>query len=140
MLNKQILLFAFLMIGGVGSSNFSFAEDFNLNVPVQLNNLLPTVKKIKIYCSARHKDNIRDDIGGTEKEVNVPESGNLSTTVSMKFNAWPGDNPSDANKYVCYFHLWTADLGYFPPGIGSAPEAQFKTGTILLAEIVRDIS
>jgi len=115
MMNKLILLFTLLMIGGIGTGKFSHAEDFNFSVPVQVNNLLPEVSAIGVKCGARSEGLAPNITGGdigestlfsstTTDTVPVPDSGNMSTSINVKFNARNGKDPNDAKKYVCY--LW----------------------------------
>jgi len=115
MRNKLIVFFTLITTIGIACTNVSHAEDFNFTVPVQVNNLLPEVSAIGVKCGARSEALSPNIIGGdigqstlysssTTDTVPVPDSGNLSTTVNVKFNAKNGKDPNDAKKYVCY--LW----------------------------------
>ena len=134
MRNKLILLFALLMIGGIRSSKFTNAEDFNFTVPVQVNNLLPEVSVIEVKCRVFSEGwnlSIGDDYSS---RVPVPDSGNLSTSVNVKFNARPDRDPNDAKEYVCNLKVDEKNVPNNDYII-----AQPKPGTAVVGEVTGDI-
>ncbi len=148
MYNKLILLFALFMIGGFGSSNLSKAEDFNFTVPVQANNLLPEVYRIGAQCGARSEGMSPSvsggDIGRSEfVTVSVPDTGNVSANINVKFNALAGKDPNDAVKYICYLRL-VANLESGGTSSTIVPNenylfAQPKPGTVFVGQVSGDI-
>ncbi len=148
MRNKMFWLFALIMIGGVGTSIFSQAEDFNFTVPVEVKNLLPEVSSVGVSCGARsleYPSNFRGgDIGESELIwKSVPDTGNRTTTVDVKFDAKPGKDPNDAKKYTCDLRI-----GARPETGGTVSTivpnlnylfAQPKPGTVFVGQVSGDI-
>lgn len=87
-----------------------FAEDFTLNVKVNLGNMHPDVTHINVFCKvANGYDNVatNSNLIGSKKSNNFKLSadGAINTTVQVKFNADPGKNPPDATNYRCLLNL-----------------------------------
>ena len=95
----------FFMLALAAPIPAALAEDFNLNVELQLNELHPDVAKIKISCTIRASGS-----GSWVKEqlVNVTNNA-INRTIKIRMNAEPRTAAAEGRFYSCYFQLVNSD-------------------------------
>jgi len=94
------------------------AEDFIINVPVELEAMEPEVERVQVSCYVHGaSDGVR--IGRGEASVPMPEGGDFSGVVRVPIVLLPGKDRQDARGYVCSLMF---------PG-GSTMEAERERGT-----------
>ena len=94
------------------------AEDFVINVPVELEAMEPDVHSVDVSCYVHGaSEGVR--IGRGDASVPMPESGDFSGVVRVPIALLPGKDPRDARGYVCRLMF---------PG-GSTMEAERDRGT-----------
>ncbi len=142
--NILIVLFALFMIGGVGTSKISKAEDFNFTVPVQLYNITSEVSALIVDCGTNRDQNFSEAIGHGLTSIPMPDNGNYSGNVVVRFNAKSGKDPNDATFYHCYLRfeiqLESGAIAYAPVGPNSTENAaQPKPGSVFVGEVSGNI-
>ena len=94
------------------------AADFNLTVPVRLNNIHREVAELFVKCYVSRVATAGSTIISAENligraepvSVAIPSSGDYSGTVRVSFDALPGKNPADAVYYLCYLDTGTGTV------------------------------
>jgi hypothetical protein len=102
-LMKAFFCYAFILLVFVP---IAYSEDFTFNVPVDIKNLHPDLKKGAINCTIHNKS--KQWIGQSEKYFDII-NGSYSGTVVVKFNTTPPSNNVNAYYWACALYL--------PPGI-----------------------
>ncbi len=107
----------------------AFAQDFEITVPVQFNNLPPNVKLFRCKCqvSASGSDRTLEEIIGTGFTTPGPSGGKYSGEAMVTIVADPGKDRTKANRYSCW--IWfiavdpttRADVDYFRPDNPTGP-------------------
>ena len=95
----------------------AWAEDFAINVPVRVSNLLPAVTMGVVACvvgpqaiaaAARAFGHAGDRIGSGAETFRVDrESRGFAGTVVVSFDADPGKDVAAATHYKCWLQLGT---------------------------------
>jgi hypothetical protein len=76
------------------------AEDFVINVPVELEAMEPDVHSVEVSCYVHGaSDGVR--IGRGDASVPMPEGGDFSGVVRVPIALLPGKDHRDARGYVC---------------------------------------
>ena len=102
---KPGLIAAFLMLALAAHVPAALADDFNLHVRLQLNELHRDVAKIKISCTIR-----ASGTGSWVKEQLVDVTNNaINRTVTVRINAQPPTAAAEGRFYSCYFQLVNSD-------------------------------
>ncbi len=135
---KRPHLFGLLLsLSGLMTAAPAGAEDFTFQVRLEVTNLLPRTRPI-VACSV-YQGTVH--IGGASSAPLRVSDGRRSGTVTLKFNAQPGKNPADADRYRCRLNI--AKLSSIPlsdrvegitePVFSVGPEwARAKPGTQLV--------
>jgi hypothetical protein len=111
------------------------AEDFIINVPVELEAMEPEVHTIQVSCyvhASAGGDAMR--VGAGDASVPMPESGDFTGVVRVPITLLPGKERRDAHGFVCTL--------MFPGGASmeterdrGTPGAQPSPGTTPVLEI-----
>jgi hypothetical protein len=117
----------------------TYAEQFNLTIPVKLDHLMPTVKAIKVECRV-YQAKPADWMGMTglvaawSQDFPVDANGNVNQTVQAKFDANPAANPQDGKYYQCDFRLLVGQYYLWPDPVSAQDVTKPKPGTPFLAK------
>lgn len=108
-LNK--ILAGLLFVLALAFPHAVLAEDFTFNVEVDLTNLHEDVTEIMVVCQVFEESppfaiSEFGNLGGGFSKIKAPKSGELKTTVPIKFDVFSSDNPADANFYKCFLRLF----------------------------------
>ena len=96
------------------------AEDFVINVPVELEAMEPDVHTVQVSCYVHATgDGDAARLGEGEASLPMPESGDFNGVVRVPIVLLPGKERRDARGYVCSLMF---------PG-GSTMEAERDRGT-----------
>ena len=122
---KRPHLFGLLLsLSGLMTAAPAGAEDFTFQVRLEVTNLLFRTRPI-VECSVYQGTVL---IGSASSSPLSVSDGRRFGMVTLKFNAQPGKNPADADRYRCLLRIAKLDSNPFSDRIDWITEPAFSVG------------